>query len=123
MSTPSELHTFDFDIYYINVHAFTDVWGPYAWDLTNNMPAGDTLSAVTFATYMDDLDSSYNCTDTTALLIEGGSTGITGASDQVYCKFQYPGAGYIGLHRVEMKVTFASGAKQTYKFGYVRVEA
>lgn len=123
MSNPTGLHALDFDVAYIYVRTFTDVWGPYSWTLTNNMPSGDTVSAVTFKAYMDDDTSSLNGTDTSALLIEAGSTGVTGASDLVYCKFQYPGASYIGYHRVEMQVTFTSGAKQTYKFGYVKVEA
>ena len=123
MSNPTRTHTLDFNVDTINVHAFTDVWGPYSWTLTNNMPSGDTVSAVTFKTYMDDDTSSLNGTDTSALLIEAGSTGVTGASDLVYCKLQYPGASYAGYHRIEMQVTFTSGAKQTYKWGYVKVEA
>ena len=123
MGTPSSAQNLDFKVDYIEVRAYSDKWGPFYWDVSNYIPSGDVLSAVTVKTYQDDDSSDNDGDDTTSLLVEPSTETVVAADDQVYCEFQYPGVASVGLHRVELQATFTSGAKHTYKFGYVRVQA
>lgn len=100
----------------IYVRSFTDQWGPFAFDFSKAKPPGTSVSISSVV-----VKSSLNGIDTTANLIETGTTSID--SDIVRFKLQYPSASYHGLHLLTFETTYSTGAKQAYTFGYVVVEA
>ena len=123
MGNPSGNYHFDWDIEYIDVRADDDKWGLFYFKIANNMPAGDTISTVTFTSYVDEIGHAKDAVDSTVVLIEAGTSTVDAALHRVGVKFNYPGTVWIGLHRLVIKITFTSLAIHDYHFGYVRVKA
>jgi hypothetical protein len=105
----------DFTKYVIKIRSTGDKWGPYSFDLEGKIPTGDTLSGAVVKSYDNDTDA-----ETTTQLIEPDTTAVDGTAVQV--AFQYPGDNYTGYHYLGIEATMASGAKNTFIYGYVKVE-
>ena len=103
----------EFAISRIVVKSETDYWGPFAFDVSASLPAGDALTAETTVT------SAINGVDSTAALIEAGSISIESAT--INLRLQYPGDGMVGSHVLSFNLALASGAKHRLDFGYVKV--
>ena len=103
----------EFPITKIVIRPLTDYWGPFAFNVSASLPAGDALTAQTTVT------SFLNGVESTAHLIEAGSMSIDSAT--ISLRFQYPGNDRVGSHELRFNLVLASGAKHTLIFGFVKV--
>lgn len=104
----------DFARAIIEVNSYTDNWGPFAFDLEPGLPGNDTVSDVTVGSYLRATGA-----DTTAYLVESGSTQVVGS--EVSVRLQYPGGTRTGEHVITFSVTTTSGAKHRLSFASVLV--
>jgi hypothetical protein len=104
----------DFPVAPIAINSGSDRWGPFSFDFSKGLPAGDPISAAVVTSYLGDLETS-------ALLVEFGSVEVVDGA-KVQLRLQYPGAGYLGNHELRFALTLDSGAKHRFAFGYVVVQ-
>ena len=71
----------------------TDLWGPYSFDFEEQIPSGDTLSAITVKAYSGKVKPTSDlsaATEITTEVIDPAFTPIVSGSYGVRVKFQYP---------------------------------
>lgn len=106
--------TFDFPNAMIEINGGTEDWGPYSFDFTSAIPAGDSLVSATVTSLL-----LLGGTDSTTALIAPGSVAVVGNAVQL--RLQFPGAAFIGSHVLNFLVECQGGAQQRFTFGYVVV--
>ena len=103
----------DWDVEDIEIYSFTDFWGPHKFEFEPILPSGLSIYSVTVKSYdVDDVETS-------SYLVEPGEVSISGSD--ILIKLQYPGDAYVGRHRLVFEITFNTGAKHSFWFGYVIV--
>ncbi len=106
----------DFDAGIIDIKPLTDYWGPFAFDISEAIPEGDTLTAACTVTAHPDGGG-----DAITGLIESGAISVAAAI--ISLRLQYPGAAYHGLIELHFNLVLTSGAKHTLVYRLVRVGA
>ena len=74
----------------------TDLWGPYSFDFEDQIPSGDTLSAITLKAFAGKVKPTSDlsaATDITTQVIDPAFTPIVNGDYGVRVKFQYPTVG------------------------------
>ena len=94
------------------IQPYADGIGPFTFDLSPQLPAGDDIATIVVA-------SSLAGEDSTADLIHGTPTV---ADNVVSVYFDYPGPTKHGNHKLTFKYTLASGAKDEADFYRVVVK-
>jgi hypothetical protein len=110
----------------IVIRYFSDLWGPYIFEMEDSLPTDDTISAVTVKAYSGKArpkDSLDDFTEITNDLIDPSYTPNVQGSTDVYVKFQWPGDTYKGTKAtLVFEITCASGAKTPLYFYAVEIE-
>ena len=113
--------TLSFDVGVIAVGPTAVLWGPYQFDLTSKIPDGDTISSAVVKTFLDDEDAEGRVgTDSSSGLVDTSSGTVSGV--YVSAKFKYNATYKNTKHLVRLDVVFESGAKNSFYYGYVKVD-
>lgn len=94
----------------ILIQPYASAIGPFKFDLSDFLPAGDDAASVTVKSYL-------NSTETTTDLISSSSL----ATNIVSVYFKYPGSTKHGIHKLTFQFTLASGGKDEADFYGVEV--
>ena len=86
--------------------------GPFTFDLSGQLPAGDDIASIIVATYLDGVD-------TTASLISGVPTEV---ANVITVYFDYPGVALHGTHKLTFEYTLVSGATDEADFYGIMVK-
>lgn len=101
----------NWDEEYLVVRKHTDNMGPWTFDMDAGMPDGLTIVDC-------DVVAKQDMVVTTAQLIYSKSYTVSTVS----VNLKHPGAALRGKHSLRFNLTFNSGAKDTFVFGYIIVE-
>jgi hypothetical protein len=114
----------DFERENINIRYNSNEWGPFAFDLTDMLPVGTTVSSAVIRSFLGNVkktDDLSDETETTSVLVETASTAVS--SPYVYAYFQYAGTTYINTkHTLVFEITLSNSAVTALYFQYINVD-
>lgn len=86
--------------------------GPFTFDLSGQLPAGDNIASITVVSYLDGLNTTVN-------LISGVPTVV---ANVVTVYFQYPGLALHGTHKLTFQYVLVSTRRDEADFWGVVVK-
>ncbi|MFZ3046495.1 MAG: hypothetical protein WA151_11315 [Desulfatirhabdiaceae bacterium] len=120
----------DFAYRNIEIRASTDNWGPWPFDITNAIPAGESIQSVSVAAYAgkvtpDDatlVGSTLTFTGKTAIgLIDTDYAPVISGAE-VRVKLKYPGGVYKGTATLVFDVTLVGTGKFPFFFDGIKIK-
>lgn len=118
---------FETDHVDIDLRYYSDDWGPFSFELSDALPSGDTLSAVTVKAYLGQVKPTATLsqeTDMSSEIIDPDYTPQVSDDTKVLVKFKYPASvsTYKGKKATLIfEITTAAGAKHAFYFHSVRI--
>lgn len=106
----------------IEIREGTDRWGPFSFDLSGSIPAGDTINMLDIKAYAGSYKPQSAVEDQVEIsLIEPGYTPNV-INNVVYFCLQYPGDAYKGKTTIVITVTTAAAGVYPFFFHGVKVK-